>query len=89
MTYRARYDEAHLAILLGALPPAPPSWVEAAQELPRAHQAMDDMVARAEADQDFRAAVTADLETLQVADTSTEQLLHLVNGNGAGPRDRE
>jgi hypothetical protein len=62
MTFRAHYDEAQIAKLLGALPPAPEGWVEAAQELPRARREMDDIVARAEADAEFRAAVMADLE---------------------------
>ena len=56
------YDEERLGKLLGALPPAPEGWVTAAQELPRARREMDDIVARAEADADFRAAVMKDLE---------------------------
>jgi hypothetical protein len=56
------HDEERLAQLLNALPPAPEAWVKAAQELPRARQELDDIVARAEADQAFRAAVAADLE---------------------------
>jgi hypothetical protein len=62
MTYRARYDEGRIAELLQTLPPAPTGWVEAAQELPAARREMDDIVARAEADADFRAAVMQDLE---------------------------
>jgi hypothetical protein len=62
MTARETHDEERLAGLLRALPPAPEGWVEAAQELPRARGEMDDIVARAEADQEFRAAVMADLE---------------------------
>jgi hypothetical protein len=58
-----RYDEEHLGRLLGALPPPPEGWVKAAQELPRARVEMDDIVARAEADAEFRAAVMADLES--------------------------
>jgi hypothetical protein len=62
------YDEEQLAKLLRVLPPAPEAWVKAAQELPRARQEIDEIVARAEADQEFRAAVTADLEAaLQAA----------------------
>jgi hypothetical protein len=56
------HDEERIASLLRALPPAPQGWVEAAQVLPRARREMDDIVARAEADQEFRAAVLADLE---------------------------
>jgi hypothetical protein len=57
-----QYDEERIGKLLGALPPAPEGWVTAAQELPRARKEMDDIVARAEADAEFRAAVLADLE---------------------------
>lgn len=57
-----RYDEERLAELLRTLPPAPEGWVKAAQQLPRARREMDEIVARAEADQKFRAAVLADLE---------------------------
>jgi hypothetical protein len=56
------YDEERLAELVGMLPPAPEGWVRAAQELPRARAEMDEIVARAEADQAFRAAAIADLE---------------------------
>jgi hypothetical protein len=56
------YDEERLAHLIGALPPAPEGWVQAAQELPGARREMDEIVARAEADQKFRAAVIADLD---------------------------
>jgi hypothetical protein len=57
-----RYDEERLAELLRTLPPAPEGWVKAAQQLPRARREMDEIVARAEADQKFRAAAMADLE---------------------------
>jgi hypothetical protein len=56
------HSEERLGKLLGSLPPAPEGWVEAAQELPRARLEMDDIVARAEADAEFRAAVMKDLE---------------------------
>jgi hypothetical protein len=56
------YDEEQLAKLLRVLPPAPEAWVKAAQELPRARKELDEIVARAEADQQFMAAVRADLE---------------------------
>jgi hypothetical protein len=58
-------DEAaieRLARLLRALPPAPQGWVEAAQELPLVRGELDEIVARAEADAEFRAALVADLE---------------------------
>ena len=56
------YDEERLAALLRALPPAPEGWVRAAQELPLARLGLDDIVARAVADQAFREALVADLE---------------------------
>jgi hypothetical protein len=57
------YDEERLAQLIGMLPPAPDGWVQAAQELPAARRGLDQLVARAEADAAFRAAVLADLES--------------------------
>jgi hypothetical protein len=63
-------DEAsieRLAVLLRALPPAPQGWVAAAQELPLAQKELDEIVARAEADAEFRAALVADLEAALAA----------------------
>jgi hypothetical protein len=60
------YDETSLAKLIGALPPAPEAWVAAAQELPLARRELDDIVARAEADAEFRKALFADLESALV-----------------------
>ncbi len=57
------YDEEHLAALLRSLPPAPRGWVEAAQQLPLVRRTLDDIVARAEADAEFRRALVADLES--------------------------
>jgi hypothetical protein len=57
------FDHEQLARLIGMLPPAPQGWVQAAQELPAAKRGLDQLVARAEADADFRAALLADLET--------------------------
>jgi hypothetical protein len=62
MTPNGHYDEARLAELLRMLPPAPQGWVEAAQELPRVRAELDDIVARAVADAEFRKALIADLE---------------------------
>jgi hypothetical protein len=63
MTFPERpYDEERLGELIGALPPAPEAWVKAAMELPAARAELDEIVARAEADQAFRAAAIADLE---------------------------
>jgi hypothetical protein len=56
-------DEERVAGLIRALPPVPEGWVKAAQELRRARREMDEIVARAEADREFRAAAIADLET--------------------------
>ena len=62
MTSTGRYDEERLAELLRTLPPAPEGWVLAAQELPRSRRELDDIVARAVADQAFRQALIDDLE---------------------------
>jgi hypothetical protein len=62
------YKEERIARLLRALPPAPEAWVEAAQELPRSRREMDEIVSRAEADVEFRAALIADLETALAAE---------------------
>ena len=56
------YDEERIGFLLTVLRPAPQGWVRAAQELPAARRAMDEIVARAEADAEFQAALVADLE---------------------------
>jgi hypothetical protein len=56
-------DQERLGQLLRVLPPAPPGWVRAAQELPAARASLDEIVARAEADLEFRNALVADLET--------------------------
>ncbi len=62
MTPAQRYDEERLAELLGALPPAPDHWVQAAQELPPVRHRLDEIVARAQRDVEFRQALIADLE---------------------------
>jgi hypothetical protein len=56
------YDEERLGELLRLLPPPPEGWVRAAQELPAARRSLDEIVARAEADLEFRTALIADLE---------------------------
>lgn len=56
------YEEEELGALLRVLQPAPEGWVRAAQELPEARRSLDEIVARAEADLEFRAALIADLE---------------------------
>jgi hypothetical protein len=62
MTADGNYDESRLGELLRRLPPAPQGWVKAAQELPRVRRELDDIVARAVADAEFRQALIADLE---------------------------
>jgi hypothetical protein len=57
------YDVQDLARLIGLMPPAPEAWVQAAQELPAARRGLDELVARAENDAAFRAALLADLES--------------------------
>jgi hypothetical protein len=55
-------DEVTIARLLRELPRPPAGWIRAAQELPAARAALDDLVARAEADIRLREEVLADLE---------------------------
>jgi hypothetical protein len=66
MTGGHRYEEERLGALLRMLRPVPEGWVEAAQELPAARSSLDEIVARAEADAAFRAALIADLEAALV-----------------------
>jgi len=56
------WNEERLAELLALLKPPPAGWVEAAAQLPALRAVMDDLVARAERDAAFRAALVADLE---------------------------
>ena len=56
------FDEERIGRLLRLLPPAPLGWVQAAQELPAARAALDELVARAEQDAAFRLQLQADLE---------------------------
>jgi hypothetical protein len=63
-----RYGEERIAELLSALPPAPQGWVRAAQELPQARRELEEIVARAEADLEFRRALIADLEAALAAE---------------------
>jgi hypothetical protein len=63
------YDEEKLGDLLSALPPAPEAWVKAAKELPLARQRLDEIVERAETDEEYRRRVVADPErALEEAD---------------------
>ena len=56
------YTEEQLANLIGVLPPAPTAWVQAAQELPAAREAVESLVERAHAHSEERQAILADLE---------------------------
>ena len=55
-------DEERLGALLRVLRPAPGGWVQAAQELPSVRGTLDEIVSRAAADLEFRAALISDLE---------------------------
>ena len=61
------HDAEGLGELLSLLPPAPPGWVQAAQELPAARLGLDEIVERARADAVFRASLVADLEAALAA----------------------
>ena len=61
------FDEEQIGRLLRLLPPAPQGWVRAAQELPTARAALDELVARAEQDAEFRLQLRADLERAVVS----------------------
>jgi len=65
------YDEEGLGRLIGLLEPAPEGWVRAAQEIPAFRRMLDEIIARAEADQAFRDALVADLEAA-IADAGYE-----------------
>ena len=62
------YDEERIADLLRLLRPPPEAWVRAAQELPLALRGLDDIVERARADERFRRALIADLESALAAE---------------------
>lgn len=59
---RFEHDEEALGRLLAALPAPPEAWVEAAASLPQTRRDAERIVALAEADREFGAAVIADLE---------------------------
>lgn len=60
MTPVPAYDEERLGELLSSLPPAPEAWVKAAQNLPLARKGVDEIVERAEEDEQFRRRVIED-----------------------------
>lgn len=53
-------NEERIGELLAALPPPPPDWIRAAQELPRARREIDRLAALAHADARVRASLLAD-----------------------------
>jgi hypothetical protein len=70
------YDLERLAELLGLLPPAPDDWTAAASELPRIRRVADQILALAEVDAQFRAALLDDLESaLETASFDPENRL--------------
>ena len=54
------YEEERLGELLSGLPPAPAAWVKAAQDLPLLRRGLDEILERAESDDDYRRRVVAD-----------------------------
>jgi hypothetical protein len=71
MTNSEIYDDERIGHLVGFLPPAPPGWVRAAQEIPAFRRMLGDILVRAEADEAFRRALIADLEAA-IADAGYE-----------------
>jgi hypothetical protein len=70
------YDEETLAELLRTVPAPPEAWVRAAQEIPLARRGFDEIIERARADQAFRDALIADLESaLEVAGYEPDPVL--------------
>lgn len=64
-----KYDEEQLGDLLSALPPAPKAWVRAAKGVPPVLERLEEIVERAESDEDYRRRVVADPErALEEAD---------------------
>ena len=84
------YREERLGRLIGLLSPAPEGWVRAAQEIPAFRRTLDGIVARAEADQAFHAALVADLETalaeagIEPEPRVVEALRREMRANGSG-----
>jgi hypothetical protein len=62
------YDEERIADLLRLLQPAPAAWVRAARELPLGLRGLDDIAERARADDRYRRALIADLESALAAE---------------------
>jgi hypothetical protein len=53
-TSRQDYNEEELARLISVLPPAPEAWEMEAKDLPLARRAIDQILTRAAADEEFR-----------------------------------
>lgn len=69
MTAVPAYDEEQLGEILSALPPAPEGWVKTAQEIPLSRRGLEEIVERADADEDYRRRVIEDPEAaLEEAD---------------------
>ena len=64
----SEYDIERLATADRDALAAPRGWVRAAQELPTARRGLDEIVARAEADVEFRRTLLADLEAALLAE---------------------
>ena len=60
---RAPHDEEDLGELLSLMRPPPDAWVAAAKDRPRIEGALEQILALAEADAEFRRALVADLDT--------------------------
>lgn len=54
-------DEIAVGRLIAGLPPAPQGWVEAAHEIPTTQAELESIIDRIERDEQFRAAVQADI----------------------------
>jgi hypothetical protein len=68
MTDRRRHDEESLGLALRELRDPPGAWIEAAKALPAARAQIDSIVARAEADSEYREQVLQDLEQALLAE---------------------
>ena len=64
VTTMPSYDEEKLGEILSALPPAPGSWVKAAQDIPLAQRGLAKIVERADTDDDYRRRVIEDPEAV-------------------------
>lgn len=62
MTTSYFFEEERIGRLIGLLEPAPEGWVRAAQQIPELYRSLDEIVARAEAEEGSRTALIAELE---------------------------